>query len=84
MTRSQEEGGPWQMVPDPRDPYAVRVQSEEAGLAKRLAELQARRAQRMREDEMRAQIAALEGELREEPPSEPASEIVSTRHSSKK
>ena len=63
LTRSLEEGGPWQVVSDPRDPQSVRVRSEEADLAKRLAELQAQRAQRMREDEMRKQIAALEAEL---------------------
>lgn len=63
LTRTEEEGGPWLVVPDPRDPQSVRVRSEEADLAKRLAELQAQRAQRMREDEMRKQIAALEAEL---------------------
>lgn len=71
MTRSQEEGGPWYVVPDPRDPQAVRVKSEEADLVKRLAELQAMRAQKMREHEMRAQIAALEAELLPPTPSEP-------------
>lgn len=67
MTRTLEEGGPWQVIPDPRDPASVRVRSEEAALAKRLAELQAMHVQRMREAEMRTQIAALEAELAKTP-----------------
>jgi len=83
MTRSQEEGGPWYVVPDPRDPHAVRVQSEEADLAKRLAELQAMRAQKMREHELRAQIATLEAELLPGESAQPA-EKPEARHTAGK
>lgn len=83
MTRSQEEGGPWYVVPDPRDPQAVRVKSEEADLVKRLTELQAMRAQKMREHEMRAQIAALEAELLPQvPPEAVAAEKADARPAS--
>lgn len=82
MTRSLEEGGPWMVVPDPRDPLAIRVRSEEADLVKRLAELQATLVQKQREEEMRKQIAALEAQLKSEEPveqkaqSEPAEKSV--------
>lgn len=76
-TRILEEGGPWLVVPDPRDPQAVRILSQEADLARELAELQARKAQRMRETEMRAQIEALRAELEAKLPEDMA-EVVAT------
>ena len=63
LTRTQEEGGPWSIVPDPRDPSAVRIQSAEADLANELNTLRAKLAQKEREEAMRAEIENLKAKI---------------------
>ena len=62
---SLEEGAT--LITDPRDPHAVRVQSDEAELTRRAQQLEAQVAQSKREEELRARIAELEAQLAERP-----------------
>ena len=50
-------------IDDPRDPTSVRIQSEEADLAKEVAHLRAQLAQKEREEAMRAEIEALRAKI---------------------